>query len=262
MQPSKWWLDLSKQIWCSAVEPLKIKKKRFIRVITSSWYWGPKACWNCWSSSNPQGPKSIPAWWCSSWACRCCTGYPRFKFSHWPWPSLPSPLWQCTRMVTMARAQHNASLFLMVMTHLFFLFSLSRHRRPGLYLLPRPEPGPGMDTPHPLGNHIRGWRTHCCLTCLPTWPTSHPIEQSIARTHPWRNYLFGRHAWNHERWERNWQNDEQVAAVDVLQPRWHYARFQSRLAQYYPHPQDSSIRAAEHWITPAPRHCASGIFSQ
>ena len=117
-------------------------------------------------------------------------------------------------------------------------------------------------TPHPLGNRIRGWRTHCCLTCLPTWPTSHPIEQSVARTHPWRNYLFGRHAWNHERWERNWQNDEQVAAVDVLQSRWHYARFQSRLAQYYPHPQDSSIRAAEHWITPAPRHCASGIFSQ
>ena len=158
MQPSKWWLDLSKQIWCSAVEPLKIKKKRFIRFITSSWYWGPKACWNCWSSSNPQGPKSIPAWWCSSWACRCCTGYPRFKFSHWPWPSLPSPLWQCTRMVTMAWAQHNASLFLMVMTHLFFLFSLFRHRRPGLYLLPRPEPGPGMDT-----NTTSAWKLHSGL---------------------------------------------------------------------------------------------------
>ena len=89
-------------------------------------------------------------------------------------------------------------------------------------------------TPHPLGSRIRGWRTHCCLTCLPTWPTSHPIEQSVARTHPWRNYLFGRHPWNHEWWERNWQNDEQVAAVDVVQPRWHYARFRSRLAQYYP----------------------------
>ena len=160
----------------------------------------------------------------------------------------------------MARAQPNACLFLMVMMHLFFLFSLSRHRRPGLYLLPRPGPRPGMDT-----NTTSAWKPHSglkdslCLTCLPTWPTSHPIEQSIARTHPRWNYPFGRHAWNCERWERNWQNDEQVAAVNVVQPRWHYARFRSRLAQYYPHPQDSSIGVTEHWITPAPRHFASGI---
>ena len=33
----------------------------------------------------------------------------------------------------MARAQHKASLFLMVMMHCFFLFFRSRYQRPGLY---------------------------------------------------------------------------------------------------------------------------------
>ena len=51
-----------------------------------------------------------------------------------------------TRVVTIVRAQHKRSLFLMVIIHRFFLFSRSRHRRPGLRLLSRPEPGPRIDT--------------------------------------------------------------------------------------------------------------------
>ena len=42
-------------------------------------------------------------------------------------------------MVTMARAQHKASLLLKVMMYRFFLFSPSRHRRSGLGLEVRVE---------------------------------------------------------------------------------------------------------------------------
>ena len=130
-----------------AAGPLKIRKNGFIRVITSNWYWDPNACWNWRNSGKPQGPSATPASRCSAWAWRCCTGYPFFKLSHWRSSSTPWSLWQCARMVTMARAQHKASLFLMVTIHRFFLFSRSRHRRPGLcFFLRWPDPRPGMDT--------------------------------------------------------------------------------------------------------------------
>ena len=209
MQPSKWWLDLSKQIWCSAVEPLKIKRKVSYGSSPAVDIEDPKHVETVGAPLIHRDPSQSPLG----------NAVPGLAVVALDTHALNFPIGHdlhflplCDNALAWWQWREHSIMHLCFWWWWCIFFSCFLCPDTDVqgcicYLDLNPDLA-WTQTPHLLGNRIRGWRSHCCLTCLPTWPTSHPIEQSIARTHPPWNYPFGRHAWNCERWERNWQNGE------------------------------------------------------
>ena len=154
-----------------------------------------------------------------------------------------------TRVVTIVRAQHKRSLFLMVIIHRFFLFSRSRHRRPGLRLLSRPEPGPRIDTnTTPTWKPRVGLNDSLLLNLPANWANSSSKRAVRCKNPPTVKLADCTHAWTHEPWWRSWQNDGQVAVGVPIPSRWLDACLRSKPVPHHPQPPGPAVDVTEHWI--------------